>query len=227
MNMEWFKFYGKDFLTDPKIHRLNPIQQLMWVKLMCYASNDDGNVRYLTEEELGNACKIDGFSEDLYEMTKGFYDKVESMGMIEMVDNNHIRLINYEKRQNRLFTAAEKQQRYRDKKNSNDSNQPPVTNVTLEKSREEKSRIYSKGFEDFWNDYPKKKEKLAGSKAWEKLTNSEKENATKALPIHKQQEDWKKENGQYIQNAATWLNGKRWEDELTEIPKYKKIKPTP
>jgi len=27
-------------------------------------------------------------------------------------------------------------------------------------------------------------------------------------------EQWTKDNGQYIPHAATWLNGRRWEDEL-------------
>ena len=26
--------------------------------------------------------------------------------------------------------------------------------------------------------------------------------------------DWTKDGGQFIPHAATWLNGKRWEDEL-------------
>ena len=30
----------------------------------------------------------------------------------------------------------------------------------------------------------------------------------------KTSDDWKKQSGRYIPHAATWLNGKRWEDEF-------------
>ena len=37
----------------------------------------------------------------------------------------------------------------------------------------------------------------------------------------KKTEDWMKDGGQYIPHAATWLNGRRWEDEGIEQPKGK------
>jgi hypothetical protein len=36
-----------------------------------------------------------------------------------------------------------------------------------------------------------------------------------AVAEHKRSAQWSKDNGQYIPHAATWLNGKRWEDNLT------------
>ncbi|TBV01264.1 hypothetical protein DNK34_21550 [Pseudomonas dryadis] len=35
-----------------------------------------------------------------------------------------------------------------------------------------------------------------------------------ALPKHCQRPDWLKDNGQFVPLPASWLNGKRWEDEL-------------
>ena len=34
-----------------------------------------------------------------------------------------------------------------------------------------------------------------------------------AIDIQKKSNSWIKEDGQYIPNPASWLNGKRWEDE--------------
>lgn len=34
--------------------------------------------------------------------------------------------------------------------------------------------------------------------------------------INLQNEQWRKDNGQYIPNPATWLNQGRWDDVLTE-----------
>ena len=39
----------------------------------------------------------------------------------------------------------------------------------------------------------------------------------KALEAQKASFDWQKENGRYIPLPATWLNGKRWEDELEDV----------
>lgn len=35
-----------------------------------------------------------------------------------------------------------------------------------------------------------------------------------ALEIQKRSEQWQKAKGQYIPHASTWLNGRRWEDEV-------------
>ncbi|MCE1033159.1 Pyocin large subunit-like protein, partial [Pseudomonas asiatica] len=35
-----------------------------------------------------------------------------------------------------------------------------------------------------------------------------------ALAAWTNSHDWTKDGGQFIPHAATWLNGKRWEDEL-------------
>ena len=35
-----------------------------------------------------------------------------------------------------------------------------------------------------------------------------------AIKIQKQSEQCQKDNGQFIPNPATWLNQKRWEDEI-------------
>ena len=36
----------------------------------------------------------------------------------------------------------------------------------------------------------------------------------KKLEIFKKSYNWNKDNGQYIPNPTTWLNQKRWEDEI-------------
>jgi hypothetical protein len=37
-----------------------------------------------------------------------------------------------------------------------------------------------------------------------------------AIKEQKASDQWKRDNGQYIPNPATWLNQGRWEDEATE-----------
>ncbi len=69
-------------------------------------------------------------------------------------------------------------------------------------------------FEKFWEQYPNKKAK---PKAWNAFTNLKAEEVKKileVLPQHNSQEQWQKEGGKFIPYPATWLNGRRWEDEI-------------
>lgn len=71
-------------------------------------------------------------------------------------------------------------------------------------------------FEQFWKAYPKKKSKTAAQKAWKKI-NPNKDLVSQmmsALDKAKKTNDWLKDNGQFIPYPATWLNQRRWEDEL-------------
>jgi uncharacterized protein YdaU (DUF1376 family) len=70
------------------------------------------------------------------------------------------------------------------------------------------------GFEEFWKAYPNKKDKQKAIKAWAKH-QPDLSKVLKALKAQKNSEQWKKDNGQYIPLPTTWLNGARWEDEVT------------
>lgn len=71
-------------------------------------------------------------------------------------------------------------------------------------------------FERFWKLYPKKKSRKDALKAWSKLQPDADLQAVMltALANHCASRDWAKEGGQFIPNAATWLNGERWHDVL-------------
>lgn len=71
-------------------------------------------------------------------------------------------------------------------------------------------------FARFWALYPRKVSKDAARKAWDKLDLSVElfEAMIQALGAQSLSVDWTKDNGQFIPHASTWLNGKRWEDEV-------------
>ena len=76
--------------------------------------------------------------------------------------------------------------------------------------------VLSEYFDKFWSAYPKKTAKQGAFKAFVKLKPDE-ELLNKMLSSLEQQKksvQWTKDNGQYIPYPATWLNGKRWEDEI-------------
>ena len=82
------------------------------------------------------------------------------------------------------------------------TNHKPITNIN----------IYNDQFEMFWKSYPKKTAKESAKKAWIKI----KPNDELIVKITKAVKDQKLSDReqQFIPHAATWLNNKRWEDEI-------------
>lgn len=71
--------------------------------------------------------------------------------------------------------------------------------------------------ENFWRDYPEKKAKQKACEAWGKMTEEEKGFATSAIKNQVANNHFKGKDGKdYIPHPATWLNQKRWQDEVKE-----------
>lgn len=73
-------------------------------------------------------------------------------------------------------------------------------------------------FKNFWEEYPKKKSKGEALKSFKKIKPSEElfQIIINQLNLFKKTKEWQKNDGQYIPYPATWLNQKRWEDEINE-----------
>lgn len=81
-------------------------------------------------------------------------------------------------------------------------------------------------FDVFWNDYPRKENKKKAYDAWKKIRIDDSlfDTIISKLDIMKRSDAWLRDNGKYIPYASTWLNGRRWEDEI-EQPDQPKPKP--
>lgn len=75
-------------------------------------------------------------------------------------------------------------------------------------------------FDKFWKAYPKKVGKDAARMAWRKRNPDARlvDEMVQALEQHGRYDQWKRDNGRYIPNPATWLNEGRWMDEVPEGP---------
>lgn len=69
-------------------------------------------------------------------------------------------------------------------------------------------------FDRFWRQYPKKVGKDAARKAFGKRNPDDALLAMmlSAIVLQASSEGWKRENGRFIPNPATWLNQGRWQD---------------
>lgn len=76
------------------------------------------------------------------------------------------------------------------------------------------------GFNEFYGLYPRHEAKRDAARAWTKLRPNA-ELITAILCAVKSQAEspaWLKNGGQYIPFPASWLNGRRWEDETKNMP---------
>lgn len=90
----------------------------------------------------------------------------------------------------------------------------------VKESKGEKPIIdYSEKFILFWEQYPNKQGKAKAFEKWKayRCENGKFDTIMDALERFKNSKDWKKDDGQYIPHGGTWINQKRWEDEVTEI----------
>lgn len=87
--------------------------------------------------------------------------------------------------------------------------------IQSESESESESKLM---FDKFYLEYPRKKAPADARKAWAKINPNEYESIMNGLAKAKASNDWQKENGQYIPYPATFLNGRRWEDEYDSMP---------
>lgn len=86
----------------------------------------------------------------------------------------------------------------------------------IDKIDKENDKEIDKVFSIFWDKYPKKMSKQAAYNAFKKIKNPNMDVILSALDNNiNNNPEWKKNNGQFIPYASTWLNQKRWEDEIT------------
>lgn len=123
MGMPWFKFYGADYLSDPKMMGLTPMERACWLTLLCLASvaDDGGSVKYVSETRLlvmsGDTSETFGDAE--------IFKKFEKLGMVRLSSDGTVTVLNWKKRQKRHLTGAERTKKWREKQYSD-------TKVTLE-----------------------------------------------------------------------------------------------
>ena len=212
MTNTWFRMYA-EFSTDPKVQMLSEVMQRRLVMLLCMRCSNDLVTLHVTE--IAFQLRI---SDDDLKVTKEVF---VSKGFIDNAWN----VLNWDKRQFRSDSSAERVSRHREKKkrdSNDDVTLPKRFSNAPEQNRTEQIKPVSADadlFERFWKVYPRHTAKQTARQAWNRLKLTADDPRLDAmrhgLAVAKQSHDWVKEKGQFVPHAATWLNGKRWDDELT------------
>ena len=234
--VKWIKI-TTDIFDDEKILLIESLPDsyaiiTVWFKLLCLAGKQNNSGVFL----MGRIPYTDKMLATIFRMKEATVTLAlrtfEDFGMIEIVDGV-ITIPNWGKHQNLDQLESKKQYmrnymaEYREKQkaltsgksNCKTNGKANVSQADKEEDKEidkDKEDIYP--FEEFWKAYPKKKAKEAARKAWVKLKPDEAlgKEIIQAVMESAKSKDWLKENGKYIPYPATYLNGKRWEDERNE-----------
>jgi len=209
--MEWFKFFGGEFLSDPKMLALTSDERSCWLTLLCYSSvNDNGMIKNLSEQQLMMQSGMDFMQED-WGRTVGVIEKLKNLEMIH-IDNGKITIINWQKRQETNLTSYERVKKYRKKKHNDN------TMITLEENRREENRrdkeedVAVATFDQFWEEYPKKELKKKSLEIWKRKKFDVKLKVILDFIIKAKETDrWQKG---YVKQPPAFLNGECWNDDL-------------
>ncbi len=78
-------------------------------------------------------------------------------------------------------------------------------------AKDQKPPKVDETFTEFWQVYPRRVAKPAAEKCWRRLSKSDKRAALQFLA----RAEWPEEK-KFIPHPATWINQRRWEDELPD-----------
>lgn len=187
------------------------------------------------QTEDGNAPSVSKRLLDRLVGVSGFCEHMKSVGwMVEadsLISLPHFERHNGKTAKNRLLTAKRVANHKAANAKGNDrivSSALPREDVEKIKREKQKPPLPPEGelalsepaaeglFASFWKVYPRKTDKAKAQKSWDKLRPDQPlfEQIMAGLARHCESRDWLKDDGQFIPHPTTWLNGKRWEDEV-------------
>lgn len=230
-----FQFYPGDWLSSPHIMMMTPAEEGAYIRLLAVAwSQDDcglpNDPKYLAAiSRLGDQWCTNGALMACF---------VERNGRLY----NDRLLIERDKQQKwseRSKSGAER--RWKNSKNTNENGKiivhdkstngaplvPQCSSSSISSSidpplsprgkRSNSISIFNEPrFNRFWAAYPRKVNKPAAIKAWNKLAPDDATLDAMGAGFKAQlaSDAWTRDGGQYIPHPATWLNGRRWEDQV-------------
>jgi hypothetical protein len=128
----------------------------------------------------------------------------------------HAQIVRAAQQQNRRARDTLRKQRQR----SHPCNKNEASHYSEVICQSKENTKENEAFETFWNTYPKKVAKVQAVKAWVKLRPNPDLAAkiTQSVEAFKLTESWTKDSGQFVPHPATFLNQRRWEDQVPPPP---------
>lgn len=210
-----------NFWTHRKTMRLKAIigNDAFWapIRLWSYAAENqpDGDFSDYQPEELGMLLGYASNASSIVQAMQqvGFMDEMKVHNWEEHNEYHHTFSERAKKAAKARWDKASPEDKTRDDKTRQDKSKQCLSIATSNASSINGS--YSTDFDAFWSEYPKKIGKGEAWKSWKKIRPDDALSSKMVVAVRFQRDcqQWKKDNGQFIPNPATWLNQRRWEDE--------------
>ena len=160
MANQWFKFYGGEYMSDPKMDAFDGNERSCWLTILCLASqSDEGWILYTSEEKLLEKSGVPTAERVKYSSILQKFFKFSMLQFCNVDVTQGFRPKNWEKRQ--FSEGYSRVKKFRQLS----SNKNVTPDITIEENRIEENRkdIYDH-FETFWKEYPRKVAKKKASK---------------------------------------------------------------
>jgi uncharacterized protein YdaU (DUF1376 family) len=212
----WFPLYCGDFLASNKIAIMTTEEIGAYVLLLC-REWADVKCQLPIEEEL--LKKMARFSGDMTRIRACFIEKDGYLYNERLY--SEWKLAKKITRERTISGLKGAHSRWHSKRIANAIAKPIAKHGSSQsQSQSHKEEDICARWRDqagvFWKAYPKRKGKGNVEKWFKAHQPTDELLAQMLLKIEelKTTPDWKKENGQFIPMPYTWLNGKRWDDEV-------------
>ena len=237
----WLKL-DKDFLKSPQMRVIKNMKNgrdyiIFYLSLMLESVETVGHLRF-TSLVPYDAEMLSAITDTDVDIVRNATKLFCELGMMQIFDDGTIFMTEVPNITGKECESAERVRRYRmrqqeqktllcnnDVANCNDKCNNNK-DIYKEEDKYKDKDIYIYLFQQFWEHYPKKKDK-GKAESWFKKNKPSKELVNlmiKQIERLKDTNDWKKQDGQFIPYPATWLNAKGWEDEFeTDTEKEERI----
>lgn len=227
-----------DFFTSEDIVLLSPLARLFYIALWCEADKEGRfawkpktfKLRYLP----GDNCDIEALADELLNARLvmlyegGTLAYIPSFGKHQHINPRETASVlpdpNTTPKRTRAPRVADASPREEDAQGGREGKGsinplPPAgggANDLTPDPAEPKVHEFPPGFDRFWQAYPRKTAKPQAAKAFARLRPDEPllQRMLAALALQRQSPQWQRDGGQFVPHPSTWINGRRWEDEL-------------
>ena len=229
------------FFTNDELAEVEPLERLLFIGLWTIADRAgrlEDRPRKIKAEILPyDDCQIDTMLDHL--ASKGFIERyaVDTIRYIEVCnftkhqhphmkepessipENPNVHMGKCENGASTVQAPDEHGAKTSDPLNPITDTPTPITDTSNTRTREDDQR-----FDMFWSQYPRKTNKVAARRAWDKAKPDDTliDTMLRAISVQRLSRQW--QNPELIPHASTWLNGERWNDEL---PAAREAKKTP
>ena len=222
-----FQFYPADWQNSLKLKACSYELKGFYIDLLCLL-HQSPKYGYLTKEMEENLHQFLGKDRRssarlLSEVRKKLLMNVDvDTGELfneRMVNDEHIRQV----RSTAGALGGNPNLLNQNVKQTHKQNPTPSSSSSSSSTSKEINKEKILGFEKFWSLYPKKVAKQDAFKAFQKINPAKYEEIYSGVARAKDSADWSKDDGKFIPYPATWLNGVRWEDDLSPAAPRPKI----